>query len=730
MLYLHHNNLPGSIPKEIGKLMSLTKLALSENHFTGSIPPSVGSLSNLQYLYLNDNNFFGSFPPIFENFTKLIDLFLHENKFIGYLPHDICRSGSLQNLTVRHNHFSGPIPTSLKNCTSLVRVRLDGNQFTGNIFEDFVIYSKLNFIDISHNRFYGQISSNWGKCPQLRDLRMTGNDISGTIPPEIVNATNLGSIDLSFNHLVGEIPKEIRRLTSLIKLSLNGNKLCGSVPRELGFLTDLEYLDLSANRLSSSIPENLDNLSKLHYLNLSCNRLSQEIPIQLEKLNQLSELDLSHNLLGGEIPSEICNLKSLEMLNLSHNNLSGLIPRNFEDMHSLSSVDISYNELHGPIPDNKAFQDASIEELQGNEGLCGNVSELQHCNVLVSHKHGITKARKIMFLLFGTLALSIGLIGIFIAFRRRKRDSHEEPNNANNQEKFSILTFDGRIMHEDITRATMNFDANYCIGNGGFGSVYKAELPSGDVVAVKKLHSLHASGSGTTTYPKEFASEIRVLSQIRHQYIVKFYGFCSHARYLYLVYEYIERGSLATILSNEGAAAELNWSKRVNVIRGVVDALSYMHHDCYPPIVHRDISSKNVFLDLEYEAYVSDFGIAKVLKVDSSNLTELAGTYGYVAPEFAYTMKVTEKCDVYSFGVLALEVIKGNHPKDFLFSLSTSFVGNMNIALNDVLDGRIPPPSLEIENKLKSIMQVAFLCLDVNPRSRPTMQIVSQLLCN
>ncbi|KAK1554005.1 hypothetical protein Q3G72_006510 [Acer saccharum] len=284
-------------------------------------------------------------------------------------------------------------------------------------------------------------------------------------------------------------------------------------------------------------------------------------------------------------------------------------------------------------------------------------------------------------------------------------------------------------MHEAIIQATMNFDANYCIGKGASGSVYKAELPSGDIVAVKKLHLLHAGGS-ETMHPKEFTSEIRALSEIRHRNIVKLYGFCSHAQYSYLVYKYIERNSLATILSNEGAVAEMNWSRRVNVIRGVADALSYMHHDCYPPIVHRDISSKNVLLDLEYEACVSDFGIAKVLKVDSSNLTELAGTYGYIAPELAYTMKVTEKCDVYSFGVLALEVIKGNHPKDFLSSISTSSAGNTNIGLNEVLDGRIPPPSLEVENKLKSIIEVAFLCLDVNPQCRPTMQIVSQLLCN
>ncbi|KAK1567139.1 hypothetical protein Q3G72_008537 [Acer saccharum] len=115
--------------------------------------------------------------------------------------------------------------------------------------------------------------------------------------------------------------------------------------------------------------------------------------------------------------------------------------------------------------------------------------------------------------------------------------------------------------------------------------------------------------------------------------------------------------------------------------------------------------------------------------VEKVNWGHATGTYGYVALEFAYTMKVTEKCDVYSFGVLALEVIKGNHPKDFLLLISTSR-DNMNIALNDLLDGRIPPPSLEVEKKLKSIMEVAFLCLDVNPQSRPTVQIVSQLLCN
>ncbi|KAL9409090.1 hypothetical protein AB3S75_047470 [Citrus x aurantiifolia] len=167
----------------------------------------------------------------------------------------------------------------------------------------------------------------------------------------------------------------------------------------------------------------------------------------------------------------------------------------------------------------------------------------------------------------------------------------------------------------------------------------------------------------------------------------------------------------------------------MNVIKGVADALSYLHHDCFPPIVHRDISSKNLLLDLEYEVHVADFGIAKFLKPDSSNWTEFAGTYGYIAPELAYTMKITEKCDVYSFGVLVLEVIRGKHPRDFLSSTSSPSPSlNTDIALDEVLDPRLPVPSCSVQEKLISIMEVGFSRLKESPESRPTMKIVSQQL--
>ncbi|XP_031253558.1 MDIS1-interacting receptor like kinase 2-like [Pistacia vera] len=336
---------------------------------------------------------------------------------------------------------------------------------------------------------------------------------------------------------------------------------------------------------------------------------------------------------------------------------------------------------------------------------------------------GLDNLFTVFFPLLGALVLSLVVICILFSSRRTKRDSQDKESGMNNEEFLSISTFKGRKMYEKIIAATKDFDANHFIGKGGYGSVYKAELSPGNIVAVKKIHSMY---TGDIANQKDFLSEIRVLTEIKHRNIVKFFGFCSHSRHSFLVYEYLERGSLAAILSNEAGAVVLDWSKRVNVIKGVAHAMSYMHHDCFPPIVHRDISSKNILLDMEYVAHVSDFGTTKLLKPDSSNWNQLAGTYGYVAPELAYTMKVTEKCDVYSFGVLALEVILGKHPGDVLASFSGSFV-SMNIELNDMLDPRLPFPSLEVRNKLITIMDLAFLCLDASPQSRP---IVSHLLYN
>jgi serine/threonine protein kinase len=194
---------------------------------------------------------------------------------------------------------------------------------------------------------------------------------------------------------------------------------------------------------------------------------------------------------------------------------------------------------------------------------------------------------------------------------------------------FCIWNYDGKIAHDDIIRATEDFDMRYCIGTGAYGSVYKAQLPSGNVVALKKLHGYEAE---VPAFDESFRNEVKILSEIKHRHIVKLYGFCLHKRIMFLIYQYMEKGSLFSVLYDDVEAIEFNWRKRLNIVKGVASALSYLHHDCTTPIVHRDVSSGNILLNSEWQPSVSDFGTARILQHESSNRTIVAGTIGYIAP--------------------------------------------------------------------------------------------------
>ncbi|XVE55492.1 hypothetical protein DITRI_Ditri03aG0162900 [Diplodiscus trichospermus] len=258
-----------------------------------------------------------------------------------------------------------------------------------------------------------------------------------------------------------------------------------------------------------------------------------------------------------------------------------------------------------------------------------------------------------MFPLLGVTSLSIAAIGMFFGFKRWEKTANKEIQSSLNKENlFAISSFDGRLLYFEIISATNNFDEQCCTGKGGYENIYRS----------------------------------------------------------FLVYKYLERGSLAKNLSNNKEAKQLDWYRRVNIIKGVAHALFYLHHDCSPPIVHRDISSNNVLLDLEFVAHISDFGTAKLLKL-------------------AYTMKVMEKCDVYSFGVLILEVVMGTHPGDLISALLSSSL-EMRLRMKDVMDQRLLPPAPEVQNKVVSVVEIAFMCLVANPQSKPTMYVVSLLLSN
>ncbi|KAH6800127.1 hypothetical protein C2S52_000591 [Perilla frutescens var. hirtella] len=313
----------------------------------------------------------------------------------------------------------------------------------------------------------------------------------------------------------------------------------------------------------------------------------------------------------------------------------------------------------------------------------------------------------------GGLFLTALVISFLFVWRARARGNVGRRETTG--KLFAVWSFDGKISYDYIIEATEDFSDRHCVGIGAHGSVFKVELPDGEMVAVKKLH---VTDDGLLADPKSYTNEIQALTQIRHRNIVKLLGFCSHPRHSFLVYKFLEGGNLSEKLSSDEQAREFEWTDRINVVKGIARALSHMHHDCSPAVIHLDISSKNIMLDSQGEAHITDFGTARLLSLNSSNWTRFVGTYGYVAPELAYTMEGNDKCDVYSFGVVALEVIMGRHPGEVLSSPQTEF--------EDLLDtGLSTPRNKEL---LVLIVKLAFACTVTNPQLRPTMQQVAYQL--
>uniref|UniRef100_A0A7N0U8F9 non-specific serine/threonine protein kinase n=1 Tax=Kalanchoe fedtschenkoi TaxID=63787 RepID=A0A7N0U8F9_KALFE len=760
---LQDNNLVGEIPPEIGNMKNLTLLALDGNPLTGRIPESLGNLTGMDILRLADchlsgeiperiarlplrdfrlqyNRLTGEVPSGIGSLGTLVVLQLTGNNFTGSLPPQVCAGGKLMNLTVSDNGFTGPVPISLKNCSSLYRLRLQNNRLESDVGQAFGVYPNLTYIELSNNSLYGELSDEWRFSKDLYAMKLDRNLISGEIPGAIPDLINLNELDLSYNRLVGRIPSNIGSLPKLLNLRLNDNMLAGTIPASIGALTNLVELDLSNNSLTGSIPAEIGDCSRLQMLSLARNGLDGAMPYQLGNLVYLQTLlDLSYNSLSGEISPQLGKLKRLAALNLSHNSFSGSIPKSLgEDMFSLLAIDLSYNQLEGSVPNSLVFNSSSPQAFRNNKGLCGFAHlGLEPCEEAPSERsRGGSASRRVVIAVVASLAaalfLALLLIGIWIVRRSKEagEDPEKIPDPAKRQNLFAQWNYDGKIVYEDILEATENFDDKYLIGAGGSAKVYKAKLANGDTVAVKKLVAAEMDAEEV----KSFANEVKTLTKIRQRSIVKLYGFCCKGEHTFLVYEFMEKGSLEGALADDGASRELGWGKRIEMIKSVASAVAYLHHDCVPAIIHRDISSKNILLDSNLEAHVSDFGTARFLKPDSSNWTAVVGTFGYIAPEFAYTMAVTEKCDVYSFGVLTLEILMGRHPREDIDRLLDRWDSDEeDVNLKGVLDARLmrgDPMSQKTEQQLRSIVKIAVSCLVEDPRIRPSMQVVSQMLQN
>nr|XP_029153441.1 probable leucine-rich repeat receptor-like protein kinase At1g35710 [Arachis hypogaea] len=541
---------------------------------------------------------------------------------------------------------------------------------------------------------------NFTAFPNLIRLELSGLGLKGIIPTEISSLTKLMYLDLSSNYLEGELPASLSSLTQLRIFNVSSNFLIGMIPSSFNHFKYLFHLSLDSNNFKGPIPVELKNLKGLKQLTLSNNSFNGSIPPTLGQLENLECLSFGLNHIEGPIPIELGHLIHLEVLDLSNNKISGVIPYGIGQLSRLSTLDISNNNFEGPIPF-VILNHCRVVQLSNNS-LCGGIPS-QIGNLFS------------LDLSYNNLSENIPKGLHSVPYLNMSYNYFVVDHNYCGFPKDSLI---------DIIKATEDFGMRYCIGTGAYGSVYKAKLPSGKSVALKKLHRTE---SENPLFYKCFKNEVKILSEIRHRNIIRLYGYCLHNKCMFLIYEYMEKGSLFYNLVIDEEVQELNWNKRVNIIKGTAFALTHMHHHCSPPIVHRDVTSSNVLLSSNLEACLLDFGTAKLLNPDSSNQTLLVGTCGYVAPELAYSINVTTKCDVYSFRVVTLETIMGEYPKELLSNMSKPSAPK--IMLKDILDSRIPLPFLRKDIRdIVLVLTLALACLHPNSKLRPSMQDIAKEL--
>ncbi|KAJ4969466.1 hypothetical protein NE237_016167 [Protea cynaroides] len=737
LLHLFQNQLTGVIPDELCSLVNLTNLDLSINYLTGPIPVGFQYLTELLQLQLFNNSLSGSIPPGLGIYSQLWVVDLSANQLTGQIPYYLCRHSNLILLNLGSNMLNGNIPTGVTNCKSLVQLRLSGNRLRGSLPSDLCKLVNLSVVELDSNRFSGPIPPEIGDCKTLQILHLSSNYFMSELPREIGNLSQLVFFNISSNMFTGQILREIVNCKMLQRFDLSLNSFVGALPYELGTLSQLELLKLSDNKLSGNIPSALGNLLHLTELQMGGNTFSGGIPPELGALSSLQiAMNLSYNNLSGTIPPELGNLNLLEFLLLNNNQLTGDIPDTFGNLSSLMGCNVSDNDLTGSLPPIPLFENMDISNFIGNKGLCGG--PLGACGVSPSSPSfpPISKGvRALVAKIIAIIAAVVGgisliLIVILVYFMRCPVEIIAPSEDKQSSSPVSDIYFSPKegLTFQDLVEATNNFDNSFVIGRGACGTVYRAVMDSGQIIAVKKL----ASNREGNSVDKSFHAEILTLGKVRHRNIVKLYGFCHHHGSNLLLYEYMENGSLGELLHGESCG--LDWQTRFMIALGAAQGLAYLHHDCKPKIIHRDIKSNNILLDNCFEAHVGDFGLAKVIDMpQSKSMSAVAGSYGYIAPEYAFTMKVTEKCDIYSYGVVLLELLTGRAPVQpldqggDLVTLVRNYIQNHSLSPG-MLDSRLYLTDKSTIDHMIIVLKIALLCTTASPFDRPTMREVVMML--
>ncbi|XP_022859322.1 LRR receptor-like serine/threonine-protein kinase ERECTA isoform X2 [Olea europaea var. sylvestris] len=722
-LGLRENNLVGTLSPDMCQLTGLWYFDVRNNSLMGSIPESIGNCTGFQVLDLSYNNFTGEIPFNI-GFLQVATLSLQGNRFSGQIPSVIGLMQALAVLDLSCNTLSGPIPSILGNLTYTEKLYLHGNNLAGSIPPELGNMTKLHYLELNDNLLSGHIPPELGKLTDLFDLNVANNRLDGPIPDNLSSCTNLNSLNAHGNKLNGTIPLVFQKLESMTYLNLSSNDIKGPIPIELARIGNLDTLDLSNNRISGYIPSSLGDLEHLLKLNLSKNDLTGIIPAEFSNLRSVMEIDLSNNHLSGPIPQDLGQLQNLFLLNLENNSLSGDV-MSLANCISLTILNMSYNNLDGNIPTGDNFSRFLPDSFLGNPSLCGYWLSTS-CRASRATEHVVISKAAILGIALGALVI---LLMILVAACRPHYPKSfmdgpfKKPVNYSSP-KLVILHMNMALhVYEDIMRMTENLNEKYIIGYGASSTVYKCVLKNCKPVAVKKLYS---------HYPhclKEFKTELETVGSIKHRNLVGLQGYSLSPHGNLLFYDYMENGSLWDLLHGPTKKKKLDWDTRLKIALGAAQGLAYLHHDCSPRIIHRDVKSSNILLDKDYEAHLTDFGIAKSLCTSKSHTsTNVLGTIGYIDPEYARTSRLTEKSDVYSYGIVLLELLSGRKAVDNESNLHHLILTKAsNNAVVDAVDPEISKICKDL-GEVEKVFQLALLCTKRLPSERPTMHEVARVL--
>ncbi|KAL4591576.1 hypothetical protein LXL04_004545 [Taraxacum kok-saghyz] len=797
---VYDNKLTGGIPRVLGNITSMIRFSVASNLLGGSIPDTLGNWKSLTLLYLGNCNLSGIIPHSIFNLSLLTNFSLRENQLTSTLPSALCAMlPRLVYLQLWGNQFTGPLPPSLSNCSKLEHLEVQYNNFSGKLTVDFAklknlyklilndnifgfgeaddmkfegvlptsignLSDRLRYLNLGQNLIYGKVPSSIGNLVGLTTLSLEDNRFTGNIPPTLGKLQNLQVASLSMNQFSGPIPYAFGNLSlltklwlysnklechipsslgncrNLLELHLNGNKLNGKIHAQLLQLSSLTIaLDLSQNNLSGSLPTDVGDLKMLAYLDLSDNKLSGKIPGSIGGCTSLTFLFLKDNLFQGVVPPSLSSIRGISTLDISHNNFSGQIPPFLQRLALLEYLNLSFNNFEGEVPMIGVFVNASAFSILGNSRLCGGVTELglPKCKEMRKHKK--------MFPLFAILILIASTIftiicTVYVWYKKRNGQSSQSSIN----EHFM------KVSYSQLLKATNGFSEANLIGEGAFSSVYKGLLDHHDArldVAVKVIR-LQNRGAH-----KSFLVECEAWRGIRHRNLLKIITSCSSVDFQgndfkALVYEFMPNGTLHDWLHSAARTSKLNLLQRINILIDVASALDYLHNHCLPTIAHCDLKPSNILLDDDMVAHVGDFGLSRFLGTSSNqNSTNgIRGTVGYAPPKYGVGSDMTSSGDVYSFGILLLELMTGKRPTDNMFheSLNLHKFAYMSLPdhVTDVIDDDLLSFLQEdviatrctlanvkkIEECMSSTVKIGVLCsMDSPPQRLDIANVVNEL---